>query len=372
MAEQTRVLFLIPHIDGGGTERVTALLAQNLSQSRYDIHLGLATQECPPADVPVPQGVMVHGLDAARVRSAALPLLHLVRRLKPALILSNMAHMNFAVLMQRGFYPRRTRVVVRQNGTIFTTLRSRATARVTPMLYRRLYPRADRVICQSQAMADELARELALKPERISVLRNPVDLDGVRMEAQRSAIQPSGYGPHLLAVGRLSHEKGFDMLLRAVNALRAWFPSITLTIAGSGPEEEALHELARALGMTAVVKFLGRVNSPAAYFGAADVFVLSSRHEGMPNALLEAAAAGLPIVATPAAGGVPELLAGRQGVWMADAVSCEALMRALRHALMVLTPEKRFAHEWVEEFALKPAIAAYEALIEEELAMAAG
>jgi glycosyltransferase involved in cell wall biosynthesis len=370
MMGQARILLLVPHLGGGGAEKVTALLAQHLS-SRFEVHLGLATQTATPDNISMHEGVTVHGLGMRRVRAAAIPLLRLVRKIRPQVILSNMAHLNFLVLMERGLYPRGTRILVRQNGTVSSQLSSGAMPPMTRMLYRRLYPQADRVICQSHAMARDLCQSLRLEPEKVAVLPNPVDLQQIRTEARIDTGQWKGPGPHLLAVGRLAQEKGFDVLLRAVAELRTESAQLELVIAGAGPQESALKKQAQALQLMDAVRFVGEVDSPAAYFSGATLFVLSSRHEGMSNALLEAAAAGLPIVTTPASEGIRELLSGQPGVWMADTVRCDALEQALRRALTALTPEKRFAHTWVEEFGLERAVAAYEALIDAELGRAA-
>jgi glycosyltransferase involved in cell wall biosynthesis len=95
--------------------------------------------------------------------------------------------------------------------------------------------------------------------------------------------------------------------------------------------------------------------------------VLPSRHEGLPNALLEAAAAGLPIVALPACEGLVELLRGQLGVWLAPEISAEALAASLLSALHALQPNERFAHPFVEAFRLDRAIEAYESLIDQSL-----
>jgi len=97
--------------------------------------------------------------------------------------------------------------------------------------------------------------------------------------------------------------------------------------------------------------------------------VSSSRSEGMPNALFEAAARGLPIVSLPASEGLVELLMGQPGVWLAREISAQALAESLLAALGALRPGERFAHPWIDRFRLEHAIPAYEELFAATLRM---
>ncbi len=194
-------------------------------------------------------------------------------------------------------------------------------------------------------MAKDLAQCAGIGEEQIVVLPNPVDLDGIRAAMMAPATR-IGAGPRLLAIGRLSREKGFDLLLEAMPAVRERFPEVNLTIAGDGREQEALKSLCRELKLETAVQFAGYVENPYSFFPQATLFVLPSRHEGMPNALLEAAAAGLPLVATPASGGVVELLRGRHGAWLATEISTPALAEAIIAALEAIQHGERFRHEF--------------------------
>jgi len=363
MNQRTSILLLIPHLGGGGAERVFALLARELSREKYELHLGIVTSSGAAADAPWP-GVTVHTFGATRVRYAALPLLGLVRSLKPKVIVSGMFHLNFLVLLLRPLFPRATRILVRQNGTVSASLAQDALPVYTRLLYRLLYRRADRVVCQTDAMANDLARELALDADRMVVLPNPVDVDSIRAAVQHNPDKWTGAGPHMLAVGRLSREKGFDLLLEAFSSLQKLFPAAGLLIAGEGPEETALRSQCRALGLETAVRFAGYVEHPEEHFTGAALFVLPSRHEGMPNALLEAAAAGLPIVALPASDGVTGLLRGQPGAWLAPQVSAAALGTTLLQALGELKPGQRFKHAFIEPYRMDRATRAYQELID--------
>ena len=362
MTQRPIVLLLIPHLGGGGAERVVELLAQNLNTEKYELHLGLITG-ISTAPARIPPHVVLHCLGCRRVRTATLPLLRLVRRVRPDVILSSMAHLNFLVLMLRLLFPTRTRVLVRQNGTVSSMLGDTPNARLTHMLYRILYPQADRVICQSQAMTDDMEFHIGICRDRLAVLQNPIEMPLGCIDLPGDS-DKSKAGPSLFAAGRLSREKGMDLLVEAVALLLPQFPGLQLAVAGHGSQESALREQAARLGVDHAVHFLGYLDSLEPHMTNADLFVLPSRHEGMPNALLEAAASGLPIVATPACAGILNLLKGSPGAWLASEVSAPALAQAISRALATLLPGVRFRHEWLRPFRLEFSIAAYEDLID--------
>ena len=368
MDQQTKVLLLIPHLGGGGAEKVMALLARQLSSHKYELHLGVVSgsEPLPQSDFP---NLKLHMLRAPRVRSAAFRILTLVRRIKPHVLLSGMFHLNFMVLLLRPLFPRSTRVLIRQNGFVSASLAFDRLPASTRLFYRLLYPRANRVICQTQAMADDLVQTLKLNPNRMVVLHNPIDVDALRASQEHGSDRwtsdnRTGSGPHLLAIGRLSSEKGFDLLLEAFASVQQHFPEARLIVAGAGLEETRLKAQCSNLGLAHTVTFPGRVENLSVYFADATLFVLSSRHEGMPNALLEAAACDLPIVALPAAGGVADLLRNQPGVWLANEISSTALAATLLQALTAFQPGQRYTHAFLEPFKMPHAIQAYEQLID--------
>jgi glycosyltransferase involved in cell wall biosynthesis len=361
--QRKKILLVIPHLGGGGAEQVVALLARNLSREKYEIHLCLVTQG-DVGEAPIPPWVIVHAIGAPRVRNGFFALLRLVLRLKPAVVLSGMAHLNVLVLGIRRLFPRGTCVLVRQNSSISLEPIKGIMARFARMVFQMLYQHADSVVCQSCSMALAMREVIHVSPHRVAVLSNPVDLDGIRAGTASAVRHWAGPGPHLLAVGRLSDEKGFDLLLQAFAPLHLRFPTADLIIAGTGYRKAALMMQRDLLGLRNAVQFPGHVTHPADFFGGATLFVLSSRDDGMPNALLEAVAGGLPIVAMPASEGLVDLLRDKPGVWMAKGITTESLGDSLLEALLTLKPGQRFAHPWIDPFRLETSIAAYEDLID--------
>jgi glycosyltransferase involved in cell wall biosynthesis len=153
---------------------------------------------------------------------------------------------------------------------------------------------------QSQCARDWLA---ARTPGRFVVIPNPVP-----HPPPSSAIPELRRSPSITAMGRLSHEKGFDLLIRAFAKVRGPHPDWTLTIFGEGVERKALEALRDSLGLGACVQLPGVVDKPHDVLRQSDLFVFPSRFEGFPNALCEAMACGLPVIAADCRSGPREII----------------------------------------------------------------
>jgi glycosyltransferase involved in cell wall biosynthesis len=173
--------------------------------------------------------------------------------------------------------------------------------------------------------------------DRLVVVPNGLDTGLYRTDAPRRAHTRAALGMRddeflWLSVGRLHDQKDHASLLRAVARLSSSRP--TLAIAGDGPLRGPLEALATALRIDPPIRFLGRRNDVPDLLGAADGLVLSSAWEGSPNVVLEAMAAGVPVVATDV-GGVPELVRSGETGFVVPARDPRALADAMR-SLMTL------------------------------------
>ncbi|HEX5592928.1 MAG TPA: glycosyltransferase [Solirubrobacterales bacterium] len=189
----------------------------------------------------------------------------------------------------------------------------------------------DRYLAVSREIAGELVEGLGWPAEKIEVVYNAVDLARVEVEAPpglREQLGGSETRALVLTPARLDAQKGHDVLLEAMPQV----PDATFLFAGEGPERERLETLAAQLGIADRVRFLGRREDVPQLLAACDVFALPSLYEGSSLAVLEAMAAGIPIVSS-AIGGTEELIEdGRSGLLVKPGDS-EALAAALRRAL---------------------------------------
>jgi glycosyltransferase involved in cell wall biosynthesis len=169
----------------------------------------------------------------------------------------------------------------------------------------------DRVTCVSKSVAAAAIATRMVPEQNLTILPNGVEMPQTTSTPSPTRLSSSSIQPfHWIAVGRLAPVKDYPTLLRAFAKLSG---DPTLQIAGSGPEEDSLRNLASELGIHARVQFAGFQRDVRPLLAAADAFVLSSLWEGLPLGVLEAAAAGLPIVATDGSGTREAIRPGETG-----------------------------------------------------------
>lgn len=304
-----RLTLVISSLRTGGAERVMATLA-NAWVRRGDcvtlITLGSADIDFYPVD----SRVRRIGLDLMKNSHGVLDKFHsFLRRVSalrqavtasnPDAVISFINQMNLLTLLAtRG---QRCPVIVSER----IDPREVTTTWGIRLLRRALYPRADAVVVQTQSVQAWARNEWPRC--RTVVIPNPVAVP-------QTIWLPPGR-PKVVAVGRLIKQKGFDVLIEAFARIAAGHPSWSLDIFGEGPERATLELLIQDLRLADKAVLRGVVTDINAPLVDAGLFVMSSRFEGFPNALLEAMACGCPVISTDCPSGPAEIIrAGHDGL----------------------------------------------------------
>lgn len=329
---KTRLAIVLPSARGGGAERVLLNLVQGFNRDLFSLHLILVQNSGPYLSL-VPQDVQLHALGYDRVGKAIFKLAVLLRRVKPTVVMSSIGHLNLALLLIRPFLPNKTKIIVRESNMPSKSFASGVKFTFFRLLYPVLYPRADRIICPGKAIKNELQMKFRIREDKMVTIPNPVLIDAIRSKiaSHRNPFKQDRI--NLIAVGSLTHQKGFDLLVSAMKKLVEIKKAVHLTIVGTGPEKMNLRTQIHSLNLSSSITMTGFKDNPYPYFYYADIFVLPSRWEGLPNVVLESLACGTPVIAFNCPGSVSEVFEDSSQGILVPAEDVEALVKAIDHYL---------------------------------------
>lgn len=329
-----RIAILLPDLRVGGVEQVRVLLAQEFLRAGHAVEFILVKARGHLL-ASVPGGATVTNLDCSRFRYAAPRLLRHLRADPPDVLLAAMWPISGMAIVANRLIGSPSTLVVSEHTDL---RRSAAITRPHRLILARLgdaiYGRAHATIAVSQGVRESIAELTRLATERITVIYDPVrEPTTAPLPDDELTRWWRGGQAALIAVGNLKPAKGFDLLIDAVARLRAAGTDARLLILGEGPDVQFLHDEIARLGVAGGVRLPGYRADPYPYLRAADLFVLSSRWEGLGNVITEALACGTPVVAADCASGPSELLdGGRYGTLVAPDDPA-ALAQGIRDAL---------------------------------------
>lgn len=260
----------------------------------------------------------------------------LVKKEELSLVISFLERANILSLMAANGVPRI--ISVRKHLPMALSEKSWLKRQLIRSAYPMLLGRATAVVCNAQESADGFAGLFPSPRAPIVTIFNSVDADRLRLiDGRSSKIETSSAHPPIVAaMGRLKSAKGFVPLLRCFARVRESFPDARLLILGEGPQRKRLQQLIAALSLDESVSLPGPCRDPYPSIAEADVFALPSRAEGFPNALLEAMALGVPVIAADCPSGPREILQPSS----APECKAEQLEWATYGALSPQMPEK--------------------------------
>ena len=349
-------MFFLPSLGGGGAEKIIVRLANHFANSGLTVDLCAATATGVNLDW-VSSDIKIIDFKHPRVIRSLIPLIKYLRKNKPAVVYTTMMHANIIVAIACRLSGIKTRLVLREAVSVRKMETSSKPAQLLfNTLVRLTYPIADQIISVSDGVQEDLLAYIGKHdPDSFQIIYNPTDPEIHEKSQQPLPALPAQFTTKkfAVAVGRLSGQKDFETLIKAIGQVQKHH-DLGLIILGEGGKRKHLEQLAQSLGVTQL-HMPGYVDNIYPYIKAASVFVLSSRYEGMPNALIEALALGSSIVATRCPSGPEEVLEhGRLGELVDvgdDKAMAEAIIKQITQSSDVANDTRGLARFSLDQIA---------------------
>jgi len=328
---QKKIAFFIPSLEVGGAEKVFLNVGNEMVRRGLAVDFVLVRK----------RGEYIEELDhKISVISAKRPsfpgtffcLLKYIKKEKPDVVISSIWYCNFINILITRMTGSHNSCLIRETSHPLRFYESLSVwIRWVYKIYWFSYKWADFIICPSRKIAEFFYESYLITDKNIKIINNPADIKMIHKLARKTPEHPwikSNQYNTVISVGRLNNAKAFDDLIRACKLLGT--DNWRLIILGEGEERSALERLISELKIDGQVDLYGFESNPYSYMKHADVFVLSSRFEGMPNTLIEALICGATIVATNCDSGPSEILEDGRNGQLVEVGNIEALSNAIR------------------------------------------
>ncbi|WP_010531625.1 glycosyltransferase [Lentibacillus jeotgali] len=333
--KKKKVLFFIYQMGAGGAARTMLNIINNLDRTKIDPVLVTLNYNGSYEDY-LKSDINFIKLETKRLRSAIFPLAKVIRHEKAAIVFSTIPNYNTIAILAKLLSFTSAKSIVREAAYLGGDFSANMKLRAYGLLYRF----SSKVIALSNGVKENIVRRYKVKPGKIQVIYNPVDVDGIEHLIDNGQIAEdhkhifAGDAKVIITAGRLVKDKDHETLLHAFAMLKDRL-NTKLVILGEGELEATLKRKAEELKIADSVHFLGFQRNPYIYFKHADLFVLSSLHEGFGHVLAEALATGIPVVSTNCRPGAREVLNDGEFGVMCDVGDAEDIALKLYQTLIM-------------------------------------
>lgn len=359
-----KIAIFLMDLGGGGAERVMVNLARGFLDRGMEIDLVLVKAEGPYLSQ-LPPNINIVALSCDRLLTSLPALIKYLRKERPSVLMSALEDTNLVALWARKLSNVSTQVVVTVHNNLSREAKNstKLKRKLTPQLVKIFYPWADKIVAVSKGVANDLI-QMGLPSQKVFAVYNPIVTTELKEKLKEQLTHPwflLGQPPVIIGVGRLTKQKDFSTLIHAFALVRKQ-KMARLLILGDGEEREALESLVKKLGLTEDVELMNFVSNPYVYMAGSSILVLTSAWEGFGNVLVEAMAAGTPVVSTSCESGPTEILAEGQYGKLVDVGDVDAMANAILHTL-AHPPDTSMLKERANEFTLEKSISCYQTLI---------
>jgi glycosyltransferase involved in cell wall biosynthesis len=297
-----RLLIFIPTLQCGGSEKYVSILCNNIDTEKFYVCLVVLNNADPFYEIKN-KNIEVIDLKKKRVLFSLFKIKRVVQKYKPDIIFTIANHLNLYLAIFRSLFPENIKFVARESSIVSINSRRAKFPWFYNRLIKKYYNRFDLIICQSAYMQRDLVSNYKITADKTVVIHNACADFLPAVKTVFSGGMAKMY--KFITVARLSEEKGVERLIHAVGLLSLPFQ---FHIIGDGNENAALRSLVRELQMEDKIFFEGQRAEPFRGMEDADLFLMGSYYEGFPNALVEAGALGIPVIAFDVPGGIGEII----------------------------------------------------------------
>ncbi|MCE7995994.1 MAG: glycosyltransferase [Roseivirga sp.] len=344
MSEQKKILFVRPTLGYGGADRVTLNLLKGFDRSAYLCDLALMRAEGEFID-DLPDDVKTIDLRARSLWFMVTPLLRLLKTTKYDVVYSTCGGASMPMMLAAWLSGYKGTTVVSERNILFPPKKNKSKRKLMLWIKKLLYKKASWVTAVSKGVADECVEILKTRPNTTVVVNNPIINNDLLTGKEEPVADPffKKFDKVLLAVGRFEWQKDYDTLFEAFSILLKKNPGVGLYILGKGPLEQYYRDKAQVLAISDNIHFGGFDKNPFKYMSACDIYILSSRHEGMPGVLVQAMACGTACVATDCPTGPNELIKDGENGFLTQVEDAKSIADAINKLLKDDSLQTRFS-----------------------------
>lgn len=296
---KTKVLIFLPHLGGGGAERVTVNIIKQLDRELFEVTLLILSSKHSVYDT-TQMDVNLIELNVSKTLYSLPRLRKVIRESAPDIIFSTLFRAHIALYLCLLGFECKAKLLFRSPNSPKLLLEHKQMGLLSQLFIAKAYARADLVIAQTPQMREEIIRYHHVSESKVRFFLNPLDTENI--DAMTKDIDSPFNANHInvVASGRITPQKGFDLLIESFAKVVENNRAFRLHIIGldADAEQSRLEAMVRDFGLQENVFFLGYQSNPYRYYYYCDLYVLSSRWEGLPNTVLENLYLKKPIVST--------------------------------------------------------------------------
>jgi len=327
---KNKIIFFLPSLNGGGAERVTLNIIKQLSMQDYEIHLVLVKKVGEYLKL-IPKYVKIYDLQSSKTLYSIYKFRKLIQIIQPHIIYSTLYRTHIVLYLGLFNIQNKPSTILRIPNSPKLIFEKNEISQGMRFFLKLAFKNATTIIAQTPQMKDEIIKYYPILTQKVKVIINPLDTKHIDISTQSNQNPFNPKYINIVASGRILPQKGFDILIKSFQKVYLENSNYRLHIIGRNYSnyQEKYQLLIDKLNLNNVINFLGFQHNPYIYYKNSDLFVLSSRWEGLPNTILENLYLNKPIVATKCIPFMTTLIKEGRNGFLVDIDNPEMLSKAI-------------------------------------------